>query len=321
MLVQILILLAGLALVVFGADYLVDGASDIARRAGLSEFVIGLTIVGIGTSMPELVVSVVGAIQGNSDVAVGNVMGSNILNILLILGLTTLIRPVPITKENRKRDDIMHLCVVFLLYLIQYDIWHPNLNEPHMMQRWEGILFLVLFAIYMDFSFQTNKPVEEKDDPASALPVPKLLPSLLMVIGGLAGLIIGGRLFVNSAMAIAKMVGMSDSLIAATILAGGTSVPELATCIVAAIKGRGQLAYGNIIGSNISNILLILGASAVIHPLTFFGIGSQIYTAFISSAVLLSLGVHLSKRRGVLGRGMGIAMLLFFGLYLFNLFS
>ena len=305
MLVQILILLAGLALVVFGADYLVDGASDIARRAGLSEFVIGLTIVGIGTSMPELVVSFLGAIQGNADVSIGNVVGSNIFNVLLILGLTALIRPVEISRTNRYKDIPLNLAVTLLLVLVGFKNTFFGWGTADEIGRIEGIVFLVIFIAYLVYSFKSDKPDEEE----TAAPEHSLFLSLLMVAGGLAALIYGGRLFVNAATAVARLAGLSDAFIAITILAGGTSMPELATCIVAALKKRGQMALGNIIGSNISNILLILGGSAVIHPLSFSGVGLVDIGVLLLSALLVCGGAYIGKHRH-LGRKSGTLMLL-----------
>ena len=196
MLVQILILLAGLALVVFGADYLVDGSSDIARRAGLSEFVIGLTIVGIGTSMPELVVSFLGAIQGNADISIGNVVGSNIFNVLLILGVTALIRPMEITRINRIKDIPLNLAVTILLVLVGFKNTFFGWGTADEIGRLEGIVFLVIFIAYLVYSFKSDKPDEEE----TAAPENSLFLSLLMVAGGLAALIYGGRLFVNAAI-------------------------------------------------------------------------------------------------------------------------
>ena len=181
MLVQILILLAGLALVVFGADYLVDGASDIARRAGLSEFVIGLTIVGIGTSMPELVVSFLGAIQGNADISIGNVVGSNIFNVLLILGVTALIRPMEITRINRIKDIPLNLAVTLLLVLVGFKNTFFGWGTADEIGRIEGLVFLVIFIAYLVYSFKSDKPDEEETAapeppqpsrgwPASAMP-------------------------------------------------------------------------------------------------------------------------------------------------------
>ena len=251
MVIQILILLAGLFLVVVGADYLVEGASTVARRFGLSEFVIGLTIVGMGTSAPEMVVSFIGAIQGNADISIGNVVGSNIFNTLLILGVTAILLPMAITRENMRRDIPTNILVTVLFI--------GMLSSG--LARWEGAVLLVLFVWYMWDSFRKGAQDQDSAQQADETAPRKLWLSLLMIAGGLAALIFGGRLFVNSATGIAHALGVSDKFIAITILAGGTSLPELATCVAAAIKKKGQLALGNIIGSNIFNLLLILAAA------------------------------------------------------------
>ena len=261
---QVLLLIGGLALIVFGADWLVDGASGIARRFGLSEFVIGLTIVGMGTSAPEMVVSFIGAFQGNADIAIGNVVGSNIMNTLLILGVTALILPMAITPSNWKRDIPMNILITVLLIVLglEYTIFHIGTNG---LSRWDGGILIALFIGYMILSFKGNKP-DEEDSPVKQR---SIWMCLLLIVAGIAGLAIGGKLFVNNATDLARALGVSDKFIAITILAGGTSMPELATCVVAAAKKKGQLALGNIIGSNVFNILLILGGSALISPLSF----------------------------------------------------
>lgn len=303
MAIHIILLLAGLALIVFGADYLVDGASSIARRSGLSEFVIGLTIVGMGTSAPEMVVSFIGAAHGNADIAVGNVVGSNIFNTLLILGLTALILPMPVTRENRRRDIPLNLFVTLILVLLGMKFTLFGIGEDGL-SRLEGVLLIALFALYMWLSFRSGKSGSEASSSSSAAgdevsenaPVKSLPLSIVMVIGGLAALIVGGNFFVDSATWIASALGVSDKFIAITILAGGTSMPELATCIVAAAKKRGQLALGNILGSNMFNILLILGGSAIIHPLSFGGMNLVDTGALLASAVLVVFALVFGKK-------------------------
>ena len=276
---SIIWLLLGLVLVVFGADYLVEGASSVARRFGLSEFVIGLTIVGMGTSAPEMVVSFIGAIQGNADISVGNVVGSNIFNTLLILGITGILLPVAITKENRKKDIPVNIVVTLLLIVLGFK--HSILGiGTDGLTRIDGAVLILLFAVYMWQSFAGGKEEKEEKAEEEAKPV-KPVWAVLMILGGLGALIWGGNLFVDSATDIAHRLGVSDKFIAITILAGGTSLPELATCVAAAAKKKGQLALGNIIGSNLFNILLILGGSALIHPLSFEDI------SFIDMGVLL----------------------------------
>ncbi len=274
MAIQILLLLGGLILILLGANWLVDGASSIAKRFGLSEFVIGLTIVGIGTSTPEMVVSFMSAIQGNADMAVGNIVGSNIFNVLMIIGITALIAPLDITKSNLKRDIPLNILVTVLLILLGLNFTIFGANEGlqigikgGMINRIDGAILLALFAWYLWKSFKSDSPQASGEE--SGIKQYSIIVSILFIAGGLAGLVFGGNVFVNAATAIAKMSGMSDKFIAITIMAAGTSMPELATCVVAALKGRGQLALGNVLGSNIGNVLLILGGAALIRPLSF----------------------------------------------------
>ncbi len=294
MFLQIVFLLVGLALIVFGADYLVEGASSIARRFGLSEFVIGLTIVGMGTSAPEMVVSFIGAVHGNADIAIGNVVGSNIMNTLLILGVTALILPMAITPSNRKRDIPMNILITVLLIVLglEYTIFRFGTDG---LSRLDGGILLTVFLVYMYLSFKEKKTEEEQSGNKQR----NIWLALLMVVGGLAGLVFGGNLFVDSATAIAKALGVSDKFIAITILAGGTSMPELATCVVAAAQKKGQLALGNIIGSNIFNILLILGGSALIHPLSFAGMNYVDLGVLLVSALALLSALFIGRKNEI----------------------
>jgi len=312
MLLEIVLLLVGLALVVFGADYLVEGSSSVARRFGLSEFVIGLTIVGMGTSAPEMVVSFIGAIQGNSDISIGNVVGSNIFNTLLILGLTALILPISVSPENKKRDVPMNILVTVLLIVLGLEHRFFGIGVDGL-SRFDGGILIALFAAYMWWSFsqKTSAPEENAGNASSR----NIWLSVLMILGGLAALIGGGHLFVNSATSIAKDLGISDKFIAITILAGGTSMPELATCIAAAVKKKGQLALGNIIGSNIFNILLILGGSALINPLSFTGITDIDLAALMVSALALLSACFIGKKNQI-DRLDGSLFLLLFAAYM-----
>ena len=294
MFVQIILLLAGLALIVFGADYLVEGASAVARKFGLSEFVIGLTIVGMGTSAPEMVVSFIGAVHGNADIAIGNVVGSNIMNTLLILGITALILPMPVTASNRKKDIPANIAITVLLILLGLEKTIFGFGTDGL-SRLDGGILIAVFLIYMILSFRESPAEEEK----STAPQRKIWLALLMIAGGLAGLIFGGNLFVDAATAIAKALGVSDKFIAMTILAGGTSMPELATCVVAAAKKKGQLALGNIIGSNIFNILLILGGSALIHPLSFAGMNYVDLGVLLLSSLVLLTALFVGRRNEI----------------------
>lgn len=236
MLIECLLLIVGLALVVLGADFLVDGASSIAKKFGVSDFVIGLTIVGMGTSAPELVVSFIGALQGNGDIAIGNVVGSNIFNVFMILGATALILPMDITPMNRKKDIPLNIAITLIFIALGMSRTLFGIGDD-VLGRLDGAILLVLFAayIYMCFRFDTANQTESNENEKVIKPA----LAAVLIVAGLAGLVFGGRMFVNSATSIAKMLNVSDKLIAITILAGGTSMPELVTCIVAAFKKKG----------------------------------------------------------------------------------
>ena len=311
--VNILLLLVGLGLVVLGADWLVNGASSIARRAGISEFVIGLTIVGFGTSCPELVVSLSGAIEGNSDISVGNVVGSNIFNVLFILGLTAMVLPVGMTDKNRRIDIPITLGVTILLVILGIT---GSMSGP-VISRWEGVLMLLVFSAYLFYCFKSDSKDEFSETQQATLSITK---SIALTLTGLAGLIFGGDLFVDSATALARQIGVSDKFIAVTILAGGTSLPELATSLVAAIKGKEQLALGNILGSNVFNVMLILGLSSVITPLSFASMTIVDIITLVLSAVLLLIWAYTGRKNRI-DRREGAAMLLCYVAYNVFLFS
>jgi len=293
MFIEILLLLLGLALVLVGADGLVEGASRLARRWGISEFVIGLTIVALGTSAPEMVVSFISAFEKNSDMAVGNIIGSNIFNTAFILGLSAMIRPLIITRDNLRRDIPLNIIVTSALILLGikrtlFGVGHNGLSI------WEGLLFVACFGWYMYVSFRNdNKDSNDSEkghtDNEEHQKEQKLSISFLYVFAGFAALIGGGQMFVGHAQTIAQLAGLSDKFIAITVLAAGTSMPELATSCMAAAKGKGQLALGNIIGSNTANILLILGASALIHPLDMNAILPQDYVALFATALCVMI--------------------------------
>jgi len=295
-LIQILILLAGLALILIGANNLVDGSSSIAKKFGISEFVIGLTIVGIGTSTPEMVVSFLSAIQGKADMAIGNIVGSNIFNTFMILGITALVAPIAITKNNLKKDIPLNIAVTLLLIFLGMNQTILGRGE-NVLSRIDGAVLLLLFAWYLWSSFKSDTGDGQEED--GGIKVKSNLVSILMIIGGLAALVIGGRLFVNSATSIAQMFGVSDKFIAITIMAAGTSMPELATCVVAAAKGRGQLALGNVLGSNLGNILLILGGSALIHPLSFAGMTTIDLGIAMVGAIFIFLTAFMFRKKTV----------------------
>lgn len=312
MLIECLLLIVGLALVVLGADFLVDGASSIAKKFGVSDFVIGLTIVGMGTSAPEMVVSFIGALQGNGDIAIGNVVGSNIFNVFMILGATALILPMDITPMNRKKDIPLNIAITLIFIALGMSRTLFGIGDD-VLGRLDGAILLVLFAayIYMCFRFDTANQTESNENEKVLKPT----LAAVLIVAGLAGLVFGGRMFVNSATSIAKMLNVSDKLIAITILAGGTSMPELVTCIVAAFKKKGQLALGNILGSNVFNILLILGGSALIHPLSMAGMSYVDLGALLLSSLVIWASIHTNKKNQ-LDRADGLLLLLLEAAYM-----
>lgn len=294
--IEIALLIAGLVMILLGANWLVNGSSSIAKRFGISEFVIGLTIVGIGTSSPEMVVSFLSSLQGKADMAIGNIVGSNIFNTLLILGITALISPLTITKSNLKRDIPLNIIVTAILILLgmNFTIFGVGKNQ---LCRIDGVILIGIFILYLWSSFKSESSDEENSE--EGIKEYSILMSAVMVAAGLASLIFGGKLFVNSATELAKMFGVSDKFIAITVMAAGTSMPELATCVVAALKGRGQLALGNVLGSNIANILLILGGSALISPLSFNGLTYVDIGMVLLCAAFIFASAFLFKKRQV----------------------
>lgn len=310
-------MLVGLGLIVLGADWLVDGASAIARKADVSEFVIGLTIVGFGTSCPELVVSLTGAIQGNADISIGNVVGSNIFNALFILGITSLVLPVSMTMANRKRDIPITLGVSLLLVVCGMSSSLLGIGRNDSLSRTEGILFLLAFAVYLFYCFKSDTEEVSGQEGQKAFSMPA---SILLVAFGLSGLVFGGDMFVKKATELASAIGVSDKFIAITVLAGGTSLPELATSVVAASKHKDQLALGNILGSNVFNILLILGCSSIITPLSFAGISQIDAGVLIISSVLLLLWAFTGRKCRI-DRWEGAVMLFVFASYYYYLFT
>ena len=316
MTIQIFILLAGLLLILFGANWLVDGSSSVAKRFGISEFVIGLTIVGIGTSTPEMVVSFLSSLQGKADMAIGNIVGSNIFNTMMILGVTAMISPLVITRSNLKKDIPLNIIVTIILIVLGMNFTLFGRGNDQL-GRIDGAILLAIFVWYLWSSFKADTTEEEEGEGIKEYSIPM---SVILIIGGLAALIFGGRLFVNSATELAKMFGVSDKFIAITVMAAGTSMPELATCVVAALKGRGQLALGNILGSNISNILLILGGAALINPLSFNGMTYVDLGAVLLSSLFILASAYMFKKKQ-LDRFEGAALLLMEAGYMWYLIA
>ena len=306
--------IVGVVLTLLGASWLVDGASGIAKRYNVSEFVIGVCIVGIGTSMPELTVSLLGSIRGSAGIAIGNVTGSNMFNTLLILGITAMINPIQFTKANLKLD--MHMNTLASIILLAFAYLSISLvpHESPYISRLEGIIFLLLFIGYLILTFRTADKTQEEGE-AEAAPKPLWL-LIVMVLGGIAALVFGGQLFVDKGCEIARALKVSETVIAITFMACGTSLPELVTCIVAATKKRNQLALGNILGSNVSNILLILGCSSALRPLAVDPVNLEGFIFLVLTAVLLYLSALLPKRR-TLTWYKGIVFILIYAVYIY----
>jgi len=311
---EYLILILALAGIVFGADTLVAGSVAVARRYKVSDFVIGAAIVGIGTSMPEFTVSFLGALQGNAEVAIGNVVGSNIFNILGILGITAIFFPIVVTKENIRFEIPVCIAVSVLLTALVFLSGSPTIS------RADGIILLLVFAGFMWYSFYRDRKInhlQQSSEQTAEKPATPLWLSILKIIGGLGVLIVSCDIFVDDAVKIARQLGLDDAFISITLIACGTSLPELAASIAAAVKKNTQLALGNIVGSNIFNIGLILGMSSLVTPLSSSAITPVDYVVMIGAAVLpLLLGL-----KGKIGRLGGVLMLGSFVAYTWYLLS
>jgi cation:H+ antiporter len=311
MLLNFVFIIVGIALVLWGADRLTEGASALARRMSVPEIVIGLTIVAAGTSAPELCVSLVSALKGTPDMAVGNVVGSNIFNTLLIVGCAAMVAPMVITKATVKKDIPFAVGASVLLLVICLDGFTSMSTSGNTISRLDGIILLAGFALFMVYTFQvafTGKKVAEANgayetngayganganetngahEAATSSGAMSVWVSLLWVVVGLGCLIFGSNLFVDSATAVARGLNISEGVIGLTIVAGGTSLPELATSVVAARKGQSAIAIGNVIGSNVFNILLILGLTAAISPMQIEGITVVDLSVLVVSIVMV----------------------------------
>ena len=293
-----LILVVGLVLLTVGADWLTKGCVGMAARFRVPEFVVGLTVMAVGTSMPELTVSAMSALNGSSDMAIGNVTGSNLFNTLIILGICALIKPLVFTKEIIRRDIVV--CVGASLLLAAFTLY---VGAERCISRWEGMVLLALYVISTIYAIRTGRN-DKADaeagttDGGNAEATIGWGKVMLFIVIGLVGLIYGGNLCLNSATAIARAWGVSEAIIAVTVVAAGTSLPELASSVAAVVSNKPSLALGNVIGSNIANILLILGACGTITPLTMGGITPlDIWMVVASAVVLLISALVVGVRR------------------------
>lgn len=315
MIADILLFIVGLALILSGANALTDGASSIAKRMKVSELVIGLTIVAFGTSAPELAVSAISAIKGNGDIALGNVVGSNLFNTLMIIGCTVLVRPLKVSRLLIKKEIPLCILASFVLILLCADATEGCVAGG--LSRTDGLVLLCFMAIFLSHTFSIAAGEEQKAEESGIKEMP-MWRAILFSIGGLLFLIAGGESFVRGASGLARALGASESLIAVTIVAGGTSLPELATSVVAALKGRSEMAVGNVVGSNLFNIFLILGLSSTISPIKLAGIGAiDLGMVLLSSIVLWFVGVFYKERTITRAEGaLMIALYVAYTLYL-----
>ena len=310
-----LLFILGFALLVKGADLLVDGAASIARKMNVSEISIGLTIVAFGTSMPELIVNLFASFQGNPDIAIGNILGSNIANILLILGMSAIIYPLTVKKNTVWKEIPFSLLAAVVLGVLASDMLIDGKNFSEL-SRGDGFILIGFFVIFMYYIVSTAK---EPDSSKETVPEDfKEIPtsrSILFLLGGIAGLVIGGKLIVDGAVFIAGNLGLSQSFIGLTVVAVGTSLPELATSVVAAYKKNVDIAVGNVVGSNIFNIFWILGVSAIIKPLPFNPSGIYDLGMTLFASLLLFIFLFIGKKHRI-SKVKGIFFVVIYILYI-----
>ncbi len=308
---NIVLLIGGLILILAGANFLTDGASSVAKRFNISNLVIGLTIVAFGTSAPELTVSIVSALNGSSDIAIGNVVGSNIFNTLVIVGCTAAIVPIRMTRGTISKEIPLCLLASIILFICANDIL-INGTDQNIITSGDGLLLLCFFLIFLGYTFAIAR--NGTDNEETAIKEIPLWRAVVYIIGGLFALVYGGDFFVNGASGIARSLGVSESVIALTLVAGGTSLPELATSIAAALKKNPEMAIGNVIGSNLFNIFFVLGCSAAIAPMNVTGITNVDLGMLIFSCVLLYIfGLFFKKR--MITRWEGIVMIACYVVY------
>ncbi len=311
MLLNILLIIVGVALVLWGADRMTDGASSVARRLNVPEIVIGLTIVAAGTSAPEFFVSMVSALKGTPDLAVGNVVGSNTFNTLLIVGCSAIVAPMTIARTTVTKDVPFAVGASVLLLVICADGWQSFDLRGNIISRLDGLWLLLGFAAFMFYTFREARKSSNSSETttANAQEEAPVWKGLMWVMIGLTCLIVGSNVFVDAATDVATQLGVSQGVIGLTIVAGGTSLPELATSVVAARKGRSAMAIGNVIGSNVFNILFILGMTAVVCPMQIDGITTVDIAMMLVSVVLLWL---FSFTKFTVARWEGVVLTLIF---------
>jgi len=317
------LLIGGFVALVYGADWLVDGASGLAKRFNISDLVIGLTVVAFGTSMPEFVVNMISSGQGNSELAITNILGSNAINIFVVLGLTAVIWPVTSRHQTRTVDlPFAILAAVLILFFASFTMplnfgdwsncFHLRMDGDEYISRYAGIVICFCFVVYMVYLARHAKETPEEAETFTPMNVGK---ALLLIVVGLAGLSIGGDLVVKTATAAAQQLGVSDAIIGLTIVALGTSLPELAASCMAAYKHNSDMALGNCVGSCIFNVYFVLGISTLVHPLKAYpGIGIDAFMALLGPALVL-LFVGINRQRQI-SRWAGAILLVVYAIYL-----
>ncbi len=305
-----ILFLIGFPLLIKGAALLVDGASSIARRAHVSDLVIGLTVVAFGTSSPELFVNIISSLKGNTDIAIANVLGSNIANILLILGIASIIHPLSVSKGTVWKEIPLCLLAALLAGILVNDQWIDGAASS-ILTRIDGLVFLAFFSIFLYYSFSIAKTIEGMEEHIPSKQY-SLLKSVGLVLLGLVGLILGGKWIVDGAVHMALRLGLSQSLVGVTVVAIGTSLPELATSAVAAARKNVEIAVGNVVGSNIFNVFFVLGISSVIKPMPFSLRNNMDIGVGVLAGLLLFICMFTGQRRS-LDRWEGAVLV---GLYL-----
>lgn len=295
MLLQLLLLVLGFGMLVKGADWFVDGASNIAARFRIPQLVIGLTIVAMGTSAPEAAVSITAALQGSADITIGNIVGSNIINVLVILGLASAIVPIAVAKSTVKIE---------MPFLIGITLVLLGLGMDGVISLLDGVILLVLFLVYLAYLLHMAKNNPEEGEETKML---KLWQALAATVGGLVLIVLGSDVAVDAASQIARMLGLSERFIGLTIVALGTSLPELFTSVTAAHRGNADIAVGNIVGSNVFNILFVVGLSSLVTPVPFAA--NFLVDTLVATAAVVFLLLAVAKRRKLV-RWHGIVMLL-----------
>ena len=316
--IEYILFVIGIILLLKGADYLVDGASALAKKLRVPTLVIGLTIVAFGTSMPELVVNIIAALKGSGDIAFGNIVGSNIFNILLILGVASVMRNLKVQHSTTWKEIPFSLLAVVVLFVFAGKLFLDKLNI-HSILRVEGIILVLFFIIFLYYVFELARRNKNKLED-NKLEIKKLShwKIWLYILGGLVALYFGGKWTVDGAVSLARLIGISEYLISLTIVAGGTSLPELVTSVIAARKGDADLAIGNIVGSNIFNIFWILGVSAIITPIILPAFAIADLVVLLGTTLLLFLFMFIGKKHE-LERWQGVIFILLYVAYVYYL--